>query len=85
MCGFRGALLRIGRPIAMDIGRSLLPGAGRGSKTNLGDLRHSITGAGLRYPAAVGVGCPVLFELLVLFMSDRSMRLRSWHSLEEEA
>ena len=82
--GFRTESLRIGLLIAMGTGRSLLRGVGRGLKTNLGDLRHSITGAGLRCLAAVGVGCPVLFELLVPSMSDRSMRLRWWHSLEEE-
>src|ERR1700739_2575504 len=45
--GFRMESLRIGLLIAMGTGRTLLLGDGRGSKTNLGDLRRSIMGAGL--------------------------------------
>jgi hypothetical protein len=47
---------RIGLLIAMDIGRSLLLGVGRGWKMSLGDLRHSTMVAGLRCPEAVGAG-----------------------------
>lgn len=61
MCGFRTASQRIGLRIAMDIGRTLLHGVGRGSKTSLGDLRHSTMVAGPRCQEVVGVGSLDLF------------------------
>jgi hypothetical protein len=84
MCGFRTESPRIGRRIAMDIGHMLRHGVGRGWKTSLGDLHHSIMGAGRRYQAEVGVGCPDPCQLPAPSMCDRSMRQRWWRLLEEE-
>jgi hypothetical protein len=76
MCGFRTESPRIGLLIAMDIGHTLLRGAGRGSKTSLGDLRHFTMVAGLRCQEVVGVGSLDLFLWLALCTSGRCMRRR---------
>jgi hypothetical protein len=76
MSGFRMELPRIGLLIAMAIGRSLLHGVGRGSKTSPGDLRRSTMDAGQLWGAAAGVGCLGLRRLPVLSTSDPSMRPR---------
>src|SRR5579862_3910000 len=83
-CGFRTESPRIGRRIAMDIGHMLRHGVGRGSKTNLGDLRHSTMVAGPRCQEVVGDGCPDPCRLPAPSMCDRCMRQRWWRSLEEE-
>src|SRR5215469_13135677 len=81
--GFRTAWPSIGLPIAMDIGHMLRPGAGRGLKMSLGDLRHSIMGAGLSWGAEVGGGCPDRFRWQALSTSGPSMRRRWWRLSEE--
>jgi hypothetical protein len=76
MSGFRMELPRIGLLIAMAIGRSLLRGVGRGSKTSLGDLRPSTMDVGQLWGAAAGAGCLDLRRLPVLSTCARSMRPR---------
>jgi hypothetical protein len=82
--GFRTELRLIGLHTATGTGRSLPLGVGRGWKTSLGDLRHSIMGAGRRYQAEVGVGCPGPCQLPAPSTCDRCMRQRWWRLLEEE-
>jgi hypothetical protein len=84
MSGFRMELPRIGLPIAMATGRSLLRGVGPGSKTSLGDLRHSTMDAGQLWGAAAGVGCLGLRQLPGLSTCVRPTRRRWLRSSEEE-